>query len=255
MQKNLFTAVKELASLYLRDKTAAKKYFKRNYYLPLIYNRSHPFRSSEDGFYRRDYRTKEQYIDHQKAKRGLVESTLNRLFDERVDNFCRYRFHITFPSRPSASVLCLGARDGVEVAALRRLGHLAVGLDIEYPANSPYVHFGDFHSLPYPDHCFDFVYMNCFDHVFDPPQLLAEIRRVLKMKDGHFLLDIGDGPDDRADGQDNGARGTFESFGWKKRRDVIALIEKNGFALAETHDIGGLHKFNTDYTQYLFGVK
>jgi SAM-dependent methyltransferase len=254
-KKGLIASVKELALLYIKDKEAAKKFFQRYYYLPLKYNQTAEFQLNEDGFFTRQYKDKNQYITHQQKKMGLIEDTLKRRFDERMNAFYQYRFRDVFEAKAPASVLCLGARDGVEVAALRKYNLLAVGIDIEYPKDSPYVHYGDFHNIPYPDGSFDFAYMNCFDHILDPKQVLAQVLRILKKPAGTFVLDLVSGDEDKTRVEKDLLKGTFESFVWQKRQQVVDLIQKHGFELTKTNEIAKVNEFNDDYVQYEFTAK
>lgn len=193
----------------------------RRFYLSgVIHGMKHPFQDEQlngTEFRRRAYASYEEYLRHQKEKFGIMEETLKRAYSSRRENFAE-QFRADLASRPGASILCLGARDGAEVDALRSLGLLAVGIDIEYPPDNEFVHYGDFHNIPYPESCFDFAYTNAFDHIHSPERLLAEIARILKPH-GWFLLDIpteGDG-------------GHYESFAWSKPEDVERLLESRGW--------------------------
>ncbi|XP_057480969.1 uncharacterized protein LOC130767922 [Actinidia eriantha] len=75
--------------------------------------------------------------------------------------------------------LCIGARVGQEVAALKRVGVPdSVGMDlVPYP---PLVIKGDFHSHPFNDETFDFEFSNVFDHALYPGKFVGEIERTLK---------------------------------------------------------------------------
>ncbi|KAH7515616.1 hypothetical protein FEM48_Zijuj10G0045400 [Ziziphus jujuba var. spinosa] len=75
--------------------------------------------------------------------------------------------------------LCIGARVGQEVEALRRIGVKdSVGMDlVPYP---PLVVGGDFHHQPFGDGTFDFEFSNVFDHALYPEKFVAEIERTLK---------------------------------------------------------------------------
>ncbi|KAK4428151.1 hypothetical protein Salat_1584100 [Sesamum alatum] len=75
--------------------------------------------------------------------------------------------------------LCIGARVGQEVAALKRVGvHDSVGIDlVPYP---PLVLKGDFHHQPFDDETFDFEFSNVFDHALYPWKFVGEIERTLK---------------------------------------------------------------------------
>ncbi|KAJ6897659.1 hypothetical protein NC652_024455 [Populus alba x Populus x berolinensis] len=78
-----------------------------------------------------------------------------------------------------SKALCIGARVGQEVEALRRIGVSdSVGMDlVPYP---PLVVEGDFHRQPFGDGTFDFEFSNVFDHALFPDKLVGEIERTLK---------------------------------------------------------------------------
>ncbi|KAF9593116.1 hypothetical protein IFM89_020326 [Coptis chinensis] len=78
-----------------------------------------------------------------------------------------------------SKALCIGARVGQEVAALRGIGVVdSVGIDlVPYP---PLVIKGDFHSQPFDNETFDFEFSNVFDHALFPVKFVAEIERTLK---------------------------------------------------------------------------
>lgn len=78
-----------------------------------------------------------------------------------------------------SKALCVGARVGQEVEALRRVGvRDSVGMDlVPYP---PLVVKGDFHNQPFDNGTFDFEFSNVFDHALYPDRFVAEIERTLK---------------------------------------------------------------------------
>ncbi|KAK4841738.1 hypothetical protein QYF36_009656 [Acer negundo] len=78
-----------------------------------------------------------------------------------------------------SKALCIGARVGQEVEALRRVGvSNSVGIDlVPYP---PLVVEGDFHHQPFEDGSFDFEFSNVFDHALFPDKFVGEIERTLK---------------------------------------------------------------------------
>ncbi|CAL9145696.1 unnamed protein product [Musa hybrid cultivar] len=79
----------------------------------------------------------------------------------------------------ASAALCVGARLGQEVAALRGLGVAgALGMDL-VPA-PPLVVAGDFHAQPFPDDYFDFEFSNVFDHALYPERFVAEVERTLR---------------------------------------------------------------------------
>ncbi|KAK7307368.1 hypothetical protein VNO77_40369 [Canavalia gladiata] len=79
----------------------------------------------------------------------------------------------------TSKALCIGARVGQEVEALRRIGVVdSVGIDlVPYP---PLVMKGDFHNQPFDNNTFDFEFSNVFDHALYPERFVAEIERTLK---------------------------------------------------------------------------
>jgi SAM-dependent methyltransferase len=87
----------------------------------------------------------------------------------------------------SKTSLCLGARTGQEVAALRFLGIDSIGVDlVEFP---PYTIVGDIHNLPFEDNVFDLAFTNIYDHILYPEKFSIECSRVIK-KSGYFILHI-----------------------------------------------------------------
>ena len=64
------------------------------------------------------------------------------------------------PTRDNSSMLCLGARLGGEVRAFRRLGALALGVDLEPGLNNRHVLPGDVHALQFADGVFDYAFTN-----------------------------------------------------------------------------------------------
>ncbi|CAI9753997.1 unnamed protein product [Fraxinus pennsylvanica] len=78
-----------------------------------------------------------------------------------------------------SKALCIGARVGQEVAALKRVGvNDSVGIDlVPYP---PLVMKGDFHHQPFDNETFDFEFSNVFDHALYPKKFVGEIERTLK---------------------------------------------------------------------------
>ncbi|XP_057776850.1 uncharacterized protein LOC130995541 [Salvia miltiorrhiza] len=79
----------------------------------------------------------------------------------------------------SSRALCVGARMGQEVEALRRVGVSdSVGLDLV--PSPPLVVRGDFHRQPFRDATFDFEFSNVFDHALYPDKFVGEIQRTLR---------------------------------------------------------------------------
>jgi len=129
---------------------------------------------------RREYPNYEAYLTHQRKKTAnpAVIAKLRARADERMRHF-RGEFKIVTKHVPVGTrAICLGARLGEEVAVLRELGYDAIGIDL-VPC-PPLVERGDFHHIPFADSTFGLVYCNSVDHVFDLPQFVAEVRRVLE---------------------------------------------------------------------------
>ncbi|CAH9077710.1 unnamed protein product [Cuscuta epithymum] len=79
----------------------------------------------------------------------------------------------------SSKALCIGARTGQEVEALRRVGVSdSIGLDLV--PSPPLVVRGDFHQQPFDAGTFDFEFSNVFDHALYPEKFVGEIERTLK---------------------------------------------------------------------------
>lgn len=199
----------------------------------------HPFVDHGDGIDVRDYRSYPSYLHHQRSKFSMVQKRLAKDYNRRKSDFLTEFSHVDI----HGSVLCLGSRDGAEVDALRTLGNLAIGVDIAYPPNSPFVHYGDFHHLPYPNHSFTNIYTNAFDHTHSPELLLTEIRRVLKPF-GHFYLRSSIGYDEGL------TVGTFEACRWRTQDELIRLIRAHGFAQPISKPLGQLYK--NRYTLHSF---
>ncbi|XP_008799980.3 uncharacterized protein LOC103714492 [Phoenix dactylifera] len=130
------------------------------------------------------YNSYEDYIKHQLNKTlnpRLRRVWATRDWDRKVLVFAR--FFSDMKSRGLLSnnsrALCIGARLGQEVAALRRVGvDDAVGVDLV--PSPPLVVAGDFHAQPFPDSSFDFEFSNVFDHALYPDRFVAEIERTLR---------------------------------------------------------------------------
>lgn len=177
-------------------------------------------------FRARRYRSYEAYLQHQAAKlRTLKLDKYNTLFKpallERIDDLEPLR------SLPRGStVLCLGARNGVECEAFIEKGFFAVGVDLNPGEGNRFVVNGDFHELQYADATVDVVFTNALDHAFDLDRIVDEIRRVLR-PGGLFIAEIVRGS------KDEGGRepGEYESVWWDQSRVVADAIQKHGLAL------------------------
>ncbi|KAJ8467425.1 hypothetical protein OPV22_029977 [Ensete ventricosum] len=130
------------------------------------------------------FRSYDDYIKLQLNK--TLDPRLRRVWatrdwDRKVRVFARFFSELAAEGLLSnaSAALCVGARLGQEVAALRGLGVAgALGMDL-VPA-PPLVVAGDFHAQPFPDAHFDFEFSNVFDHALYPERFVAEVERTLR---------------------------------------------------------------------------
>ena len=82
--------------------------------------------------------------------------------------------------KAGCNVLCVGARYGIEMMAMREMGFAAkkiVGMDL-YPRDADVLR-GDMHKMPFPDDSFDIIYSHhTLDHSLNPHKALSEMARV-----------------------------------------------------------------------------
>jgi ubiquinone/menaquinone biosynthesis C-methylase UbiE len=134
------------------------------------------------------YEKYEDYIEHQKEKTTdprRRHKWLNEEWSLKLNGFAEIFSSLGGVLENGQRALCIGARTGQEVVALRQLGIDAVGIDI-VPHEDLVVE-GDMHNLQFEDSSFDFVFSNVFDHSISPEKKISEIERVLKV-DGHCLI-------------------------------------------------------------------
>jgi SAM-dependent methyltransferase len=163
--------------------------------------------------------TYQDYIDFQKKKTedpNRRSKWLGEEWDLKVNGFTEEFKRFSVLLRPDSKVLCLGARTGQEVVALKSLGITdVIGIDIV--PHEPHVFYGDIHDLKYDGETFDFVYTNVLDHSLYPKKMVSEIERVLK-QDGYALLQTQLGIN-----QDE-----FTEFEFKNPlHDIVPLFEKS----------------------------
>ncbi|CAO2186740.1 unnamed protein product [Urochloa humidicola] len=130
------------------------------------------------------FHTYDDYLRHQLNK--TLDPRLRRVWATRdwhrkVSTFARFFTSLQHEGllTNTSRALCVGARLGQEVAALRQIGvATAVGIDLA-PA-PPLVVRGDFHAQPFDDETFDFEFSNVFDHALYPDRFAAQIERTLR---------------------------------------------------------------------------
>ncbi len=193
-------------------------------------------RWARDGdFARRRYDSYDEYIQHQASKLAGVADRLRETEARDFDQFLE-RFSACRPLAEMRSVLCLGARLGTEVRALHRLGHFAVGIDVNPGDENPYVLPGDFHGLVFPDGSVDAVFTNALDHVFDLERMIGETKRVLRPGGillAEFELGFGEGH----------VPGDFEATHWKNADVLMEQIRQiGGFTVEEIVDLGNTRR-------------
>jgi SAM-dependent methyltransferase len=142
------------------------------------------------------HRTKQmsygEYLALQRKKTEDLERRtlwLGSEYELKIMHFRKY-FEAILPKLINfdQSVLCVAARTGQEVAAIKELGYLnSIGIDL-VPCE-PYVIFGDMHDLPFSSASYALVFSNSFDHSLDPLKFLEEVHRVLK-PEGIFILHV-----------------------------------------------------------------
>ncbi|KAF5757670.1 putative methyltransferase type 11, S-adenosyl-L-methionine-dependent methyltransferase [Helianthus annuus] len=139
------------------------------------------------------YTSYDNYIHHQLHKTTnpkLRQIWTTRDWDRKIRVFSQFFSDLKDKKliSNSSKSLCVGARVGQEVEALKRVGVWdSIGLDlVPYP---PLVIRGDFHYQPFDDETFDFEFSNVFDHALYPEKFVGEIQRTLKV-DGVCVLHV-----------------------------------------------------------------
>lgn len=130
----------------------------------------------------REYKSYRDYIEHQKKKTisPEVKNVTKKKFNKRVAQF-KSQFSSVLKNLPvskNARILCLGARRGEEIVALRKIGYNGHIIGVDLVAFPPNVVSGDFHKLPFKDGSFDFIFSNAVDHILDPQKFSNEVTRV-----------------------------------------------------------------------------
>ena len=197
----------------------------------------------DEGLAQRQYASYGEYVDHQVSKLDRIE---HRLHETELADESRFKkdFESCQELKSVRSVLCLGARLGTEVKALRNLGYFAIGLDLNPGQGNPYVLAGDFHQIDFPDNCVDAIYTNSLDHAYDLEKVITEVQRVVK-QDGLFIVDMHKGY------TEGFTPGSYEALHWQAQEDFIQLILNYGaMQLVEKRDLGYLRR--DSLTQVVF---
>ncbi len=185
--------------------------------IDFITERNFRWQKLGDGFKRKNYRSYDEYISHQRSKLGKIGgSRWLKNYEVQFRNVLRDRLDV----KPGRTVLCLGARTGAEVQSFLDKGCFAVGIDLNPGKDNKYVLRGDFHDLQFPSDSVDIIYTNSIDHVFNPEKFITEIRRVLKPK-GMLVLEVMETKDAQY----------YESFDWNDVNDLIGMFKKQSFTV------------------------
>jgi hypothetical protein len=131
--------------------------------------------------FERYYSSYQDYLTHQAEKTNNPElPKRHQLNWDRTVIAFRKTFEILKPILPHDAVgLCLGARCGEEVAALRSLGYQnTYGIDIV--PHPPLVRQGDMNRVECRDHSYDFLFSNAIDHAYDIETFLGEVNRIAR---------------------------------------------------------------------------
>lgn len=174
-------------------------------------------------FKQRQYASYEEYVRHQQSKLQYLDLAE---YDRKYRQLLGERLRKISAVKKGASVLCLGARQGTEVAAFQDAGCFAVGVDLNPGANNPLVLYGDFHDLQFPAQSVDIIFTNSLDHAFDLKKLIAGITRVLK-PGGMLIIEAIRGSGEKS------APDHYASLWWNKTEDLVAAFEQNGFKVAQ----------------------
>ncbi len=167
----------------------------------------------------RDYADYDEYVIHQKQKFDEILKikggfSKNFIFRDRLKFYARFK-NLQHLLPPTASIICLGARQGTEVEVFRDLGFKkAYGIDLNPGPNNPYVREGDFMNIDTPTTSIDLLYTNCVDHAFNLEQFFTEHARVIK-ENGYALYDI-------ACAEDVG--GAFEAVSWDSEEAIFTIM-------------------------------
>lgn len=177
----------------------------------------------------RPYSDYDTYLAHQASKLKTVDLTV---YEQRFKQALTERLRKMPDLYRGRSVLCIGARTGVECEAFIECGCFAVGVDLNPGERNRYVVVGDFHALQFATSSIYAVYTNALDHVFEFDRVIAEVVRVL-MPSGLFIADIVRGMADEGGRQP----GAYESAWWESVETPISRIQSEDLTLISREHI------------------
>ncbi len=199
----------------------------------MIYYRK--FSEDKDENYRR-------YVDRQGGKLLYKKDAIVSAIPRRIRGFERL-FKIHMRHLVLGRMLCLGARTGCEAQGARDAGfNGSIGIDLHPvgPNVGDAVIKGDMHKLEFPDNSFVNVYTNSFDHCYDLPAVVKELKRVLR--DGgvvffqvmHKMALEYALPKWKTTLDQYISSRAYDTMYWDKSQDVSAEFQKEGFVITKT---------------------
>ena len=136
------------------------------------------------------HKSYDDYLAKQKEKTldpKCIEKWLGEEWEMKLEGFRKLFERNAEYLNDAANCICLGARTGQEVAAIRELGKQAIGIDlVEF---KPYTVQGDIHNLDHKDSSVDFIFTNIFDHSLYPDRFISEMERVCEPS-GHIIINL-----------------------------------------------------------------
>ena len=125
------------------------------------------------------YDNYQEYLEHQKEKTtdpDRIKKWMNEEWNIKYEGFREIFERNKKFLKDKTNAICLGARTGQEVKALRDIGIDAIGIDlVEF---TPYTIIGDIHNLKQKDSSYDLVFTNIFDHSLYPKKFCSEMERI-----------------------------------------------------------------------------
>lgn len=171
------------------------------------------------------------YMHIQGAKARANAAELAKAFGPMRRGF-RGAFEEAKSSLRPGTILCMGARNGAEVAAARDFGFKrAYGIDLHPVAAGskdlgPRLVRADWHYIPFVDRSFDTVFTNSLDHCQSLDRLCAEVSRILRPK-GTFYVRASDSIGKTIEHWERKTK--LESLWWDRWPDLMHGICERGF--------------------------
>ena len=176
-----------------------------------------------DPSYDKYVKTQISKLDDPVHHSNIVHDDKNKIEPELYTRFSKYQRDgiIDFVGKRA---ICVGARLGAEVRAMRRIGALAVGVDLNPGLNNPHVLLGDAHSIGFAPGSADLLYSNVLDHILDIDGFIEQVADQLA-GGALFLMDLSKKAPDKY------ATNDFR----KKKGDVMESL-RNNFAVVHELD-------------------